>query len=397
MNMDIVIIATFTGDFSISDNNRFLFLAKMLCEHNKVELITSSFFHDTKKQRVKREYDYPFIVTFIKEPGYPKNICLRRFFSHHVWGKNVIKYIKQRVNKPDVIYCAVPSLTGPNLISEYCEKEGIKFVVDVQDLWPEAFRMVFNAPIVSDIVFSPFSYMVNRIYKNADVVCGVSRTYVDRALRSNIKNTNGHVVFLGTDLSDFDRNARNNPVKKPEGELWLGYCGTLGTSYDLTVVIDALDILKNRGITIPKFIILGDGPRRDEFELQAKQKKVDCFFAGQLPYDRMCGWLTSCDIVVNPIVAGSAASIINKHGDYASAGRPVLNTQDSSEYRALVTEYQMGFNCRNSDASDLAKKLSLLITDPTLRLMMGNNARRCAEEKFDREKTYKELVDCILN
>ena len=96
-------------------------------------------------------------------------------------------------------------------------------------------------------------------------------------------------------------------------------------------------------------------------------------------------------------MGASAATIINKHGDYAASGKPVLNTQNSEEYRKLVEEYRMGFNCRNGDAADLAEKLDRLMNDSGLRQEMGRNARRCAEEKFDRAKTYRQLADVILN
>jgi glycosyltransferase involved in cell wall biosynthesis len=110
----------------------------------------------------------------------------------------------------------------------------------------------------------------------------------------------------------------------------------------------------------------------------------------------MCGILKQCDIVVNPIVGSSVATIINKHGDYAAAGKPVLNTQAGQEYRRLVEGYRMGFNCRNHDPADLAEKLEILLKDPGLRLEMGRNARRCAEEKFDRAKSYGRLQEVIL-
>ena len=70
----------------------------------------------------------------------------------------------------------------------------------------------------------------------------------------------------------------------------------------------------------------------------------------------------------------------------------MINTQEGKEYRALVRKYQMGFNCRNNDAYDVAKKISVLITNPELRKHMGENARKCARERFDRAKTYDILV-----
>ena len=56
----------------------------------------------------------------------------------------------------------------------------------------------------------------------------------------------------------------------------------------------------------------------------------------------------------------------------------------------------MGFNCSNGNAKDLAEKLQILIGDKALRQEMGRNARQCAEEKFDRRNSYKELIKTIL-
>ena len=390
-----MIVANFCGGFSKSDNSRFAYLAKELSVDHNVEIITSDFLHGKKEHRADLSEEYPFEITFIHEAGYPRNVCLRRFWSHFVWGRNIKKYLSRR-KKPDVIYCAVPSLTAPLFAAKYCEKNDVEFIVDVQDLWPEAFQMVFHIPVLSNLVFAPFKFMVNGIYRRADEICAVSKTYVERALSVNRKCAKGHTVFLGTRLERFDKFAQDHQVTdKPRDELWLGYCGTLGASYDLTCVFDALELVTKAGVKAPKFIVMGNGPRRVEFENYAEKKNLNVVFTGRLPYDEMCGLLSACDITVNPITKGAAQSIINKHADYAACGKPVLNTQECEEYRQLVTEYHMGLNCKNGDAADLADKLLTLLKDGTLRKEMGANARRCAEENFDRAITYRKLTNLI--
>lgn len=394
--MDILIISEFCEDFSKSDNDRFFYLAKMLTNYsddNKVELITSSFRHTTKEHRREPVEQWPFKITFIEEPGYPKNVCLKRFQSHHVWGKNVGKYLKTR-KKPDVVYCAVPSLTGSNIVAKYCEKERIRFIIDVQDLWPEAFQMVFNLPVINNFIFAPFAALANGIYKRADAICAVSDTYCARALRVNKKVKKTTTVFLGTELATFDRYAKENPIlEKKDGEIWLAYCGTLGSSYDLTCVIDALATINDPRL---RFIVMGDGPKKDEFENYAKQNHINAEFIGRLSYNAMCSLLSACDITVNPIAHMAAQSIINKHADYAVSGLPVVSTQENDECRKLIEKYEMGFNCRNNDSADLAEKIEKLANNALLRKKMGGNARKCAEEKFDREYTYKVLEQEVL-
>lgn len=393
--MDILILADFSGSFDGKTNNRFAYLADMLADEHDVEIVTSDFYHGTKSHFENKPEGFKYKVTMLHEEKYTKNVSLKRFYSHFVWGKEVNKYLKGR-KKPDVIYCAVPTLYASYKAARYCKKNGVKFIVDIQDLWPEAFKMVLRLPIISDIIFAPFTFLANGIYKRADEVVAVSDTYVERALRVNKKLNSGHTVYLGTRLETFDDNAKNNPVQKPEGEIWLAYCGTLGASYDITCVLDALVILKERGITPPKFMVMGDGPRKDGFERYAKDRNIDAVFTGRLPYAEMCGRLCACDITVNPITRGAAQSIINKHADYASSGLPVINTQECAEYRNLVDDNRMGFNCKNNDAEDLADKLAQLLQDKELRAEMGKNARRCAEERFDRANSYKEIVDLIL-
>ena len=377
--MNILIVANFTRDFSETDNGRFLYLAKILSKQHNVEIVTTNFSHGAKRPKAPIVVDWPFKITMIEEPGYKKNVSLKRFYSHHVWGKNVRDYLKT-IEKPDVVYCAVPSLTGPSYVADYCSANGIRFLIDIQDLWPEAFQMVFKIPVVCSMVFLPFQILADSIYRSADSICAVSQTYVDRALKVNSKCQVGTSVFLGTNLDTFDQYAKGTPLySKADGEVWMAYCGTLSSSYDLKCVFNAMELLSKKGIR-PKFIIMGDGIKRTEFEQYAKEKDINVLFTGSLPYNQMCSQLCECDITINPIAHNSAASIINKHGDYAACGLPVVNTQESAEYQNLIQYYQMGFNCEN------------LILDETLRKQMGRNARRCAEEKFDRKTSYKALI-----
>lgn len=393
--MDIVIISEFCEDFSKTDNDRFFYLAKMLSPKHQVEVVTSSFRHTTKSHRNTPSESDGVKIIYVEEPGYPKNVCIRRFYSHFIWGRNLVDYMNKRPSKPDVVYCAVPSLTGPNLVAKYCERENIRFVIDVQDLWPEAFQMVVNVPVLSSVVFAPFKKLANGIYKRADGICGVSDTYCQRAESVNKKVWQTLTVFLGTNLDSFDTYASQEPMlKKSENEIWIGYCGTLGSSYDLTCVIDAIAILNDEKL---RFIVMGDGPQKTDFEKYACEKGIKADFVGRLEYNKMCSLLKSCDIVVNPIMHLAAQSIINKHADYVASGLPVVSTQESEEYRNLVDRYQMGFNCNNNDAKDLANKLRVLIDDVPLRTKMGQNARRCAEECFNRKNTYLKLVSIIEN
>lgn len=395
---DILIIAHFTQVPGEKGNSRFTYLVNMFAKIGyNVELVTTQFSHRTKSHRVVKERQLKqlkYKLTMLHETGYKKNVSLKRFYSHYIFGKSLENYLKKR-KKPDIIYCAVPSLDAAYNAARYAKKHHIKFIIDVQDLWPEAFKMVFNFPVISDFIFYPMMKKADYIYRAADEIIAVSETYVNRALASNKSTKKGLSVFLGTELAYFDKLAKMNNINKPSDEIWVAYIGTLGHSYDLPSVIDALYILKTKGIKNIKFIVMGDGPLKSKFMDYALKKRIDANFTGRLEYSEMVKILVKCDIAVNPIIKGAAGSIINKVGDYAASGLPVLNTQENEEYRKLLTEYKAGINCENDNPEDLADKLFKLYNNVSLRKELGANNRRLAEEKFDRKVTYKAILQLI--
>ena len=91
----IVIVANFCDYGKEKSNNRFNSIAELLVESGlEVELITSTFSHREKKQRAFEAGEALYKTTLIKELGYVKNVCLRRFYSHYVFGKNLKKYLE---------------------------------------------------------------------------------------------------------------------------------------------------------------------------------------------------------------------------------------------------------------------------------------------------------------
>lgn len=404
--MDILIISHFLIFPWEKGNDRFLYLAEHIDNTHNVEIVGSVFAHAEKRnhKNYKEHVDQlKYTLTLIDEPAYPKNVCLKRIRSHAVFAKNLNSYLKKR-RKPDIVYCAVPSLDAAYVAATYCKRNNIPFIIDIQDLWPEAFQMVFDMPIISNIAFAPMKRKANRIYSAADEIIAVSRTYADRALCVNTKCKDAHVVYLGTDADRFDACAAVTDIDKMndgtfineivcDDKIRLAYAGTLGSSYDLTVVFDALKKSDEQTLGKVEFIVMGDGPRRKEFEASSCGLPVK--FCGALSYPEMIRVLSRCDIAICPIRKGAAQSIINKHMDYAMAGLPVINTQECEEYRQLISDYECGINCECENSADVASAIKRLTEDECLRKKMGERSRKMGEELFDRAKSYNIIVDVI--
>ena len=255
--------------------------------------------------------------------------------------------------------------------------------------------MAINIPVVSDILFAPMMMQANKIYSRADKVMAVSDTYMKRGLSQNKKDTEGLAVFIGTDSSLVAEATAGKSIDKPSDKFWVGYIGALGHSYDIKLVIDALKLLKDKGIDNITFKIMGEGVLMEDFKQYASASDVDCDFSGFIEYGDMMTALGACDVAVNPIIGKSVSSIINKVSDYAMAGVPVINTQNSPEYRALIDEYKCGINCESGNAQSVADAIEKLYNDEQLRRSMGESSLLLGKEKFDRTVTYKNVINLI--
>lgn len=397
--MNIIIIANFPLSLDGERVGRFSYLMEALAERgHDTEFVTTDFSHGGKCRRPEPRRDlYQTRITQCHEPGYKKNIGIKRLYSHWVWGRKVYKYLKT-IKKPDLVYCAVPSLTVAKLAADYCQRNGVKFVTDVQDLWPEAFYMAIHNKLLQKLLL-PMKRSADHAYAAADLAVAVSDTYVNRTLLVNKKGAKGISVFLGNDGDLFESEKGKYNVERISDELLLCYIGGLKDSYDIPCVIDAMALVEankqfNKKV---RFIVIGDGPFRLRFEQYAKEKHINCTFLGSKPYPEMASLLCSCDMCINPIVKGSAASIINKVGDYALSGLPVINTQESPEYRDLIEEYKCGINCECGNAEQVADAIMMLAADKEMRSYMSEGSRRLAIERFDRRYTYFRIVEAVEN
>lgn len=391
----ILIVASNYMDLKISSNNRTNFLPQFLHEHGYcVEVVTSDFNHH-RKEHIKEVEKRDYKITLLHEIGYKTNVSLKRFLSIYFYKRNLKKYLKNR-DRVDIVYSFVPPHSIAQVAEKFARRVNAKFIIDVRDLWPEAFSIVIPNKRISSLLFYPLKLYANRTYKLADEIVAVSDTYKRRAVSVNKKNIIGHTIYLGTSLKEFDQYAQENiEYTKPTNEVWVVYAGTLGNSYDLTTVFRAFEIIKNKGLENIKLQILGSGPLEDRFKELAGKLKINVNFYERLPYQKMVAFLVRCDIVLNPLVKGASQSIINKHADYAASGLPVISTQITKEYVDLINSRKMGCNVNVGDYTEMAEKIMFLSDNEVLRLEMGRNHRKFAEEKLNRDIIYQKLLDIL--
>lgn len=403
---------------------RFRFLSELLVRSGfDVDLITSSFQHWEKAQRdcLKPCYqNLPYRIIFIEEPGYAKNLDPARIYSHHIAAKNLRTHFANTTEHYDLIYAEIPPNDVARVCAEYAERTSVPFVADINDLWPEAMRMVVNIPLLSSIVFYPFARDAKIVYRLLSGAVGTSDEYTARPQADRSAPYPHKTVYVGNDIAAFDAGAaqHKSEINKPDNEIWVSYAGTLGASYDLCTLIEAAAILKNkrtedtpqdhtghapqeqklkRSAAAIRIKILGDGPDRTKLETYAASLHAPVDFLGYQDYAFMAAYLCASDILVNSLVKSAAQSIVTKIGDYLASGKPLINTGSSPEFRTKVTTDGFGLNVEAENACALALAIQKLACNASLRKIMGAKGRAIAEREFDQQKSYQEIVNLIRN
>lgn len=388
---------------------RFRAIAEILVEAGfDVDLITSSFQHWEKEQRNVDSAEYtglPYNIVFINEPGYTKNLDLTRIKSHAVAAKNLRAHFRNNTGRYALIYSEIPPNDVARVCAEEAHAQAIPYVADINDLWPEAMRMVVNVPVVSDIAFYPFARDAHVVYDLLDGAIGTSDEYAARPAKDRTRPYPHETVYVGNKLEEFDAGAaaHDSEVPKPEKEIWVTYAGTLGASYDLeTLVRAAAEVEKRRKIIKPnkryvpvRFKILGDGPEREKLEALALKLNAPVDFLGYCDYATMAAWLRKSDIVVNSLKKDAAQSIVTKIGDYLASGHPIVNTGSSTEFRNKIDDDGIGVNVGAENVDALADALVGLIKNPSLRKIMGTRCRHIAEKEFNQPVSYLRIVKLI--
>lgn len=384
--MKSLLVTAFANIGSVSNGRM-----KSVYEHVEGEriVVTTDFDHRKKKYYELSEMQHANQVN-LHVPAYHKNLSLSRIWSHIVYAIRLRKFLYQMEDKPDVIYCTMPTSSSAYICARFCRKFGIKYVIDVIDLWPDSLLPLVKGKSIIKACLYPWTYMTRFSYKNADVIMGESKKYVSEAKKYNKKAT-AYPIYLGVDINYINKIKIEHDVQllKPNGEIWIGYAGSLGYSYDFKSLLDAVNSIK--GGYQYKLWFIGDGGRRDEIEEFIKEHELNAEITGFLPYEKLLGYLSYCDIAVNIFRSNTKVIYSYKFNDYVAMNCFVLNSLEG-ETSEMIDQYKIGRNFNFSD-NPLSNVMSEVLDRWECYSSWKNNNQRLIREKLDKDKIYSVVKD----
>ncbi|MGQ7843955.1 glycosyltransferase family 4 protein [Granulosicoccus sp. 3-233] len=212
--------------------------------------------------------------------------------------------------------------------------------------------------------------MASRAMRCAKVVTAVSPAVSEYARSLGAQPDRIHVVENGVNPRRFPE------TRKPAGPFTIGFLGTLKPWHDVTTLVQAFLLLRQRGLDA-SLLIVGDGPERSSLEAQVGRLQLaDCVeFTGKQTPSEVPRQLARMHVAVAPYRGDQPFyfSPLKIH-EYMAAGLPVVASR-VGHLESVIRDEHNGLLCPPGDPLALASKLEHLASDTELARRLGVTAR----------------------
>lgn len=384
---------------------RYGFLARFLANKgHAVVWWSSDFSHVFKKRRdisrIRTPLGKGIIIKLLQTPPYKHNVSIQRIINHRVYAKQFAKKAISLKPSPDVIIASCPPLDSAWASIKVAHTLGAKVIIDIQDLWPEAFQIILPSKVrfVAKWIFYALKRRETQIFQQSDAISAISQDYLERALAVIKSKKPTRVIHLGIDLRAFDRATSHGilPFEKKKGEFWVIYTGSISRNYDIETMVRVADLARQKGLRQMRFLFTGGGAMLPVLKgLQEKLGLENTRFLEWLRYEDMIQVLLHADIAVNAVRPETNIFFPRKVFGYFAAGLPIINSMNGGELDKLIKEKDVGIPYIAKDAKSLFAAITELYYDESKLKHMGANSRRLAENVFDQRVAYHSFVELI--
>jgi len=277
-------------------------------------------------------------------------------------------------------------------------RKQIPYVFEVGDLWPDA-------PIEMGFIRNPLMkstlYSVERTtYRRAEMVVALSPPIREAIL----KKAPGTRVITIPNMADCDfykpeeKNAALAKQFGVEGKFVVSYIGATGLANGLDYLLECANLAR-KGQLPMHFIVCGTGALLERLKGDAKRLGLqNITFTGFVDRDGVRGIMNITDAVFvcykdRPILETGSP---NKLFDGLAAGKLIV-INFGGWIRKEIEENKCGIAVSKSDPASFINKIRTFMTDPDLLSEYQMNARKLAEQKFDRKKLVREWLQALFS
>jgi glycosyltransferase involved in cell wall biosynthesis len=272
-----------------------------------------------------------------------------------------------------------PVIAG-SILSRICNIPLITTIHDIfttssPDYWSK-WASQKNVSYISSLIGPLFEKITVRLA--VDNIHTVSNASKEDLIKFN-SNSKVTVIPNGIDLEKYD----GLIFEKGDKKKYVLFIGRLLFYKNVDVVISSfIDVIKK--LPDAKFVIVGNGPMRNEWEKRVYELKLNhaIEFTGHVSHQRKVQLLSECSALVLPSLFEGFGLVLL---EAFALCKPVL-VADVKPYDEIVDDGEDGFILPAHDSIKWSEKIIFILSNNTISENMGKKGRLKVEERFNKDK-----------
>lgn len=313
----------------------------------------------------------------------------------YLFIRKIKKYVKTKV---DAVIVYSPPLPL-SMVGIWAKKKwGAKFILNVQDLFPQN---AIDLGVLKNKLAIKFFRWIERIsYQNADVVTTHSLGNQELLLKLVPSAKNKCVVLHN--WVDIGAHQIETPTKnfrelfQLHNKFVMVFAGVIGPSQHLEILIDAAE--KVQSLTDLRFLIVGDGSEKKKLEALVEKKNLkNVIFKPFIGRDDYASLLKACNVGLVSLSPKNKTPVVpGKILGYMAASLPVVAfLNKESDGHEIIRESGCGFSVVSDELSGVVSAITKTYDTRTQSTARGKIGFEYAKKHFSKEACVDVLVSYI--
>ncbi len=357
-------------------------------------------------KRGKLEYvetdDNNFSVYGIKlSKPFKKYSLLQRRFQEVEYGKLLVKMLDDF--QPDVVVSANTPLDAQAILFRWCLKNKIDFIFWLQDLIGLATYQILRKERfawLAGIIGRYYMRLECRLLQRSAKIVAIADDFMPILNQWGINQDRIQVIQNWAPIEEIPVHQKDNSWARENGladKLCFLYTGVLGMKHNPELLVQLAQHFQHDPQVCVCVISEGPGAEwlhKKKNELAIRNLKIVQF----QPYNQFPNLLASADVLLAILTPDAGAySVPSKVYSYLCAQRPILLAVPEQNLVAqIVSRHKAGIAVLPNDVDSFLMAAEKLVSNPSLRGELANNARIYAEEHFNIQKIGDQFQTVLM-
>ena len=367
-------------------------LAEELGKGNRVTILRPKPSRPIGKEYVYDDSLYPFKCITLDSYTHPQSELIGRFKESMSFGKACKKYIREHKEEIDVVYNDGWQLFGLYIVARECVKQGIPYVVPIQDIYPECLFTHKRYPAIAVKLISSILNPIDKYYqKHAYKVRTISDEMADYLSKTRGVARDKYLVL---DNWQNDEDFSYSPITNKKTVF--GYVGSVNSHSNTELIIQAF---AKANLHDSELRIYGGGNHKENCQKLVKELGLKNVVFDVVEKKQVPDVQSKVNVLVLALPTGNGGLCLpSKMTSYMLSGRPVLASVEKSATTRYIKEADCGISVEPDNVDALAdgfSKFATMSIEEQNRL--GKNSRVFAEKRLMRKSCLPDVVDALCD